>query len=774
MDDVTRLMTQRLQHPYSWRAWLIAVLAGLLCGVTAFSQPIDLALRSIQFKLHSRPVSGDIVVVGVDDATLSGSGADGFTRGDAARTIDAIRIAGAKRLFVDFVYNQPAPLAETKKLERAIADWDDRITMAVMFSRDDAKDYSDVRISKLANIDRAKRASIGINYHFWAVWQIPYADSIGTEILPTFSSKLANLQPSHTQKFWPDYALDYQSVPTYSAVDLISEKVGKDFIEDKDVIFAPLSTTLLDMHFMPGQNTEKLPGAFFHVIGAETLRTGIPTDFGWIPAWALITLVLIIGRLKPRHTISTAVIMGTPIVAVIIVLAIPTYIAVISVGPALATSVMVGIAAARRRRQKRTQSHHHGSGLPNFEALRDSHLPEGAAIVSAKLVGFEALSIYLSPEQANQLSAEVIRRLRVAAGDLPLYHDENGFFAWVTQADQSVTIESQLAGLSALFINPIVVGNEQIDVELAFGVEQNSQGTPSQQLAAAMVAAEHSQRKRTTWSAYEAPQVQEAQWHHSFQSQLSDALLNGEIWVAYQPQLDIKSDRIVGAEALARWSHPKLGDIPPEEFIFQAEKHQRIERLTLYVLNEAIGRAAIMAKHIPDFTMSVNMSAMLLHRHDLAGQIRALLTTHGLPAQQLTIEITETAEIEDSESVRYTLAMLREMGCRLSIDDYGTGQSNLDYLTRFEADEIKIDKRFVLNVADSNRNREVVTSTIEMAHRLGAIAVAEGIEDTRTLAILSELGCDIAQGYLIGKPMRFEQFRLIINGTRTLPDTASR
>ncbi|TXC73573.1 EAL domain-containing protein [Sphingorhabdus soli] len=759
-------MAERLQHPYSWRAWLIAVLAGLLCGITALSLPIDFIVRGVEFKLHSRPVSGDIVVVGVDDATLAQSGADGFTRADAARTINAIRKAGAKRLFVDFVYDQPAPASMTETLEKAIAGWGDRITMAVMFSSDNAADNSEVRASKLTGIERAGRASIGINYQLWGVWQIPYADSIADEILPTFSSRLADLEPTKAQKFWPDYAFDYSTIPTYGASDLTSGKIPSSALAGKDVVFAPLSPSLLDMHFMPGHNPLKVPGVFFHVIGGETLRAGTPLDFGWIPAWALITVALLVGRQWPRKAVSSILIMGSPIAAILTVLAVPTYIAVIAIGPALVTSVIVGIAAARRRRQRRVQSRHHASGLPNFEALRDSRLPADAVIVAAKLVGFDALSIYLTPDQADQLSREVIRRLRVAAGDMPLYHDENGFFAWVTQAKQSVTIDSQLAGLSALFINPIAIGSEQIDVELAFGVEPNSQGTASQQLAAAMVAAEDSQRKRKTWSAYEAPQVQEARWQHSFQSQLSDALLNGEIWVAYQPQLDLKTNRIVGAEALARWSHPKLGNISPTEFISQAEKHQRIERLTLYVLNEAIGRAAEMLNHIPGFTMSVNMSALLLHRHDLAGQIRALLTAHGVAAQHLTIEITETAEIEDSDAVRYTLAMLREMGCRLSIDDYGTGQSNLDYLTRFEADEIKIDKRFVDNILDSKRNREVVTSTIEMAHRLGATTVAEGVEDERTLTILSDLGCDVIQGYLIGKPMRFDNFMIAVTSAQ--------
>lgn len=762
-------MTLRLQHSYSWRAWLIAVLAGLLCGITALSEPIDLVLRGIQFKLHSRPVSGDIVVVGVDDATLVSSGTNGFDRADAARTLDSIRNAGAKRVFVDFIYNRPAPASETLQLERSISLWGKNIFMAVIV---EDQNFSTIS-SDLEHINFAQKISIDAVYAMSALWKLPLMEENGNVKLPGMSSAIARVYTDKERYYWPDYGYDYNTIKVVGASDLNSNPRLAEILRGKDVVFAPTAMSLLDVHFMPSQNGGKIPGVFFQIIGAETLKGGIPLDFGWLPLWALITVVLIVGRLKPKSALNTIVITGSSIGTFIIPLAVPIHIANIAVGPALVTSVIIGIAAARRRRQRRTQSHHHGSGLPNFEALRDSKLPDGAVIVAAKMVGFEALSIYLTPEQANQLSREVIRRLRVAAADLPLYHDENGFFAWVTHDEQSVTIDSQLAGLSALFINPIVIGGEQIDVELAFGVEQNSQGTPAQQLSAAMVAAENSQRKRTTWSAYEAPQVEEARWHHSFQSQLSDALLNGEIWVAYQPQFDVRAARIVGAEALARWSHPKLGNIPPEEFIFQAEEHQRIERLTLYVLNEAIGRAAIMAGHIPDFNMSVNMSALLLHRHDLAGQIRALLTTHGLPAQQLTIEITETAQIEDSESVRYTLAMLREMGCRLSIDDYGTGQSNLDYLTRFEADEIKIDKRFVTNMADSNRNRQVVTSTIEMAHRLGAVAVAEGVEDDRTLTILSDLGCDIIQGYLIGKPMRFDKFLVVATNREQHHDRAS-
>ena len=169
-------------------------------------------------------------------------------------------------------------------------------------------------------------------------------------------------------------------------------------------------------------------------------------------------------------------------------------------------------------------------------------------------------------------------------------------------------------------------------------------------------------------------------------------------------------------------------------------------------MDQAIRSAAQLQKLGTEIHMSVNLSATLLDHKDLVSTIRVMLSAHHLPPERLTIEITETAQIENSLQARQTLAQIRRAGMRLSIDDYGTGQSNLEYLTEIEADEIKIDKRFVMTMRDSQRNLEVVKSTIDLAHRLGATAVAEGIEDAQTMALLDQLGCDIGQGYLLGKP----------------------
>ncbi len=328
---------------------------------------------------------------------------------------------------------------------------------------------------------------------------------------------------------------------------------------------------------------------------------------------------------------------------------------------------------------------------------------------------------------------------------------------WLVPYYQHSQIEGQLAGLAALFNAPLTIGELRVDVAIAFGVNDEFEGSNAQRLAAALVAAERAIRTRALWTKYTPRQKDDAGWQLSFHSQLEDALTGGDIWVAFQPQYEIATRRLVGVEALARWTHPTRGPIPPDEFIVQAEKSQDIYRLTLFVMDQAIRSAAQLHERGFHINMSVNLSATLLDHSDLVGTIRVMLTAHHLPPEILTIEITETAQIENSRQARQTLAQLRRTGIRLSIDDYGTGQSNLEYLTEIEADEIKIDKRFVMTMRDSQRNLEVVKSTIDLAHRLGAVAVAEGIEDAETMTLLGQLGCDVGQGYHLGKPQLFSE-----------------
>ncbi len=737
----------------SWRTIALSLLLSVIVGISGFGELPDRLIAMATSRVAYRDVSGDIVVVGVDDRTLAESRDGQFTRPDHARLIRAVNRAGAKRLFIDFSYERRDDSGGLEDVSAAARSMGDRVVLAVPTRTVPGTDQLVTIFPDASFGDRATHASIAWEYQFWQVWDVPLMYRAEGKLLPSFAAVMANKSENAPSQFRIDFSYRTASIRQYSAIDVIDGTVGAKELSGKEVIFAPTASRLEDRHYLPGH--DKVPGAYIHLIAAETLRRGSPVNLGWWPPLAL-ALLLMLPLLVRRSTRWFSA-FGFAAAAVVIAsqLLLATQLVTVSTGAALFFLIAIGSNVSRTRRRDSAQRENPVSGLPNFEALR-SQAPFGSAtVIAAKVVNFEDLAAFIPGDGIGKLVEQVTRRLQLASQGTLLHHDLDGTFAWLVPYYQHSQIEGQLAGLAALFNAPLTIGDLRVDVAIAFGVNDEFEGSNAQRLAAALVAAERAIRTRALWTKYTPRQKDDAGWQLSFHSQLEDALTSGDIWVAFQPQYQIATQQLVGVEALARWTHPTRGPIPPDEFIIQAEKSQDIYRLTLFVMDQAIRSAAQLRERGVHINMSVNLSATLLDHSDLVGTIRVMLTAHHLPPETLTIEITETAQIENSRQARQTLAQLRRTGIRLSIDDYGTGQSNLEYLTEIEADEIKIDKRFVSTMRDSQRNCEVVKSTIDLAHRLGAVAVAEGIEDAETMALLASLGCDVGQGYHLGKPQLF-------------------
>ncbi len=225
-------------------------------------------------------------------------------------------------------------------------------------------------------------------------------------------------------------------------------------------------------------------------------------------------------------------------------------------------------------------------------------------------------------------------------------------------------------------------------------------------------------------------------------------------WV-YQPQYDVRTQRIVGAEMLARWHHPQRGAIAPDTFIQLAERAGIIKDITLQALNQAL--ATLQDWHVADlrYRLSVNVSANDLADRGVVERISQALGTRG---EFLTVEITETALMKETQAILANIELLRAARVQISLDDYGTGYSSLESLKRFAFDEIKIDKTFIDDILQSERNLKLTQASISLGHDLGALVVAEGVEDEDTIALLVKTGCDVLQGYCICRPMPAEEF----------------
>jgi diguanylate cyclase len=224
----------------------------------------------------------------------------------------------------------------------------------------------------------------------------------------------------------------------------------------------------------------------------------------------------------------------------------------------------------------------------------------------------------------------------------------------------------------------------------------------------------------------------------------------------YQPKVDFNDGALVGVEALVRWQHPRRGVVQPSEFIPLAERTGLIRDLGAWVLAEAISQQHAWRDAGLNLTVSVNLSTHNLHS-SLPDLIAELLERWNTPPRQLLIEITESTLMADPERAMEVLLRLRHMGVRLAIDDFGTGYSSLSYLKRLPVDEIKIDRSFICDMATDDDDTAIVRSTITLGHDLGLSVVAEGMEDGATWDLLADLGCDIAQGYFVARPMAPKQ-----------------
>jgi diguanylate cyclase (GGDEF)-like protein len=357
----------------------------------------------------------------------------------------------------------------------------------------------------------------------------------------------------------------------------------------------------------------------------------------------------------------------------------------------------------------------------------------------------------------DQLLTTVSRRLAgcVRAGDqvARLGGDE---FAVVVAGPSSVAAEVGSRVLAAL-TDPVVVDGRAIAVRVSIGVADSttaadrSPGTLLRNADLAMYLAKAAGKHRVV--VYAEGMEQAAQTKAELVTDLATAVGSGQLAVHYQPTVELTAGATTGYEALLRWQHPTRGMVPPAEFIPLAEEGGTIVEIGRWVLTEATAQAALWSREAGRaIAMAVNLSPRQLLDDDVVTTVRTALEASGLPAGQLTLEVTEGVLIEDVEAVVDTLRALRTLGVRIAIDDFGTGYSSLSYLRRLPADVVKIDRSFVQDLGANGRSTTLVASIIELARSLHLEVVAEGVETAEQHAVLERLACSHAQGYLFGRP----------------------
>jgi diguanylate cyclase (GGDEF)-like protein len=279
-------------------------------------------------------------------------------------------------------------------------------------------------------------------------------------------------------------------------------------------------------------------------------------------------------------------------------------------------------------------------------------------------------------------------------------------------------------------------------------------------LRLASVAVNEAKQKRLATVVYDPALDRNSIKRLTLMSELPSAVRNNHLQLYYQPQVSARAEQrtVHGVECLVRWKHAELGFVPPDEFIGLAEKTGYIVELTEWVLRQALSQFAIWRKQKYHLGLSVNISALDIQREGFEQLLQELLHTYQVPADMLTLEITESAAMRDPQASIEQLKKLHKLGVRLAIDDFGAGYSSLAYLKKMPVHELKIDKSFVTELDRDKDDETIVRSTIELGHNMGLAVVAEGVENDRVAWELERLGCDILQGYHVSKPLPVASF----------------
>ena len=409
------------------------------------------------------------------------------------------------------------------------------------------------------------------------------------------------------------------------------------------------------------------------------------------------------------------------------------------------------------------------TGLPNrsrlIERVRElfdrQEGPASMALLRVNIDGFEEINNALSYQKGDKLLRQFARRLgdAVSGADMLARLHADEFALLFLGYGMSLHAVDQARSIISALEPPFTIDDLPLDVHASIGIAVAPENARNAEdlLRRADMAMRAAKRSATGYSAYTSAIDQYEPHRLTLMGELSSAIDHDELALFYQPKVSFKTNQIVGVEALLRWQHPERGMIAPDQFIPLAEKTGAIQRLTEWVVKNAVRQAAVWRRAGYRFSVSLNLSVRNLLEPSFPNHVLAMLNGDGAHADAITMEITESALMADPAKARNVLMFLSRHGFRFSIDDFGTGYSSLAYLKHLPVSEIKIDKLFVSRLMSDADTATIVRSTIELGHNLALSVTAEGVEDQETWNMLGALGCDEAQGYFMSKPLPADQ-----------------
>lgn len=752
-------------------ALALSLIAATCLAVLNPEGSVEKSLHNFRDAINSKAASGKVHIVEIDANSLASLNSWPWPRSNHARLIDILVKSGAEQIVFDVDFSARSSATEDLALADAIARADGKVVLPT-FRQATSSGHTDSEIENLPLDILRKHAFLGsVNVRPDRAGQVnayPYGTITDATPRPSLGALLANASGPVGAEFPIDQSIDIDTIPRHSFADILSGRFDPAEFKGKRVLIGATAIEMGDRYATARYGV--IPGVVVQALAAETLIAGPASlDFGPWPLLFVSVIAIIINIVRSK---SLGLIGPLPAVAIVLLsctLAVfferfriihldlaPSLLLILS---AMVAHYFIRVtqAAAKDRRLDRD------TGLPNIVAWRTQALRETGTVVVADIPNFGEISSTLDETGSVKFLRGVADRLELSCGPGKLHRIGGQHFCWRMNAYSLEDIEVLLESTAHLFNAPLLVSGRSIRATLFFGVASGYMIDPVGLSNKAKLAAKRAGEigVRSMW--HNESLAQDTDMSLFILSEFEEALIAGQISVAYQPKYNLAQERITSAEALIRWHHPDKGAISPAIFVPVLERENLLEALTLFAIQRALADMEQWNAFDRHIGCAINISASLLANTAFIDRAIKIISDSQSDAKLLTFELTETAVLSSLEFAASALDRFKKFGIRLSIDDYGTGQSTLSYLKSFAADEIKIDQSFIRLVATDNANRIMVRSSIEMAHALGMSVVAEGVEDADAMAILRELGCDIIQGWYIGRAVPKVEFIKLLN-----------
>lgn len=767
-------------------AFVVACAALIFAGLFQLARPVDEALAGWRAQMVQREASGALVVVELDARSLRAVGEWPWPRATFARAVENLREAGASLVAFDVDFSARSTPGDDAALRRAFAGYQGNLVLPSFVQRNGVEENS-----PLASLSSdALIASVNVpidgdgrtrRYHRGFERDGQYRASM--------ASVLAGEPYGETGQFLIDYGVRASDIDRISFTHVLNGAFDADRVRGKIVLIGATALELGDEFATPVRPT--MPGVYVHALAYESLAQGralVSVNSNVTLALALIVFLLLWPRraatdmraMLVRHGLVLLLALLAPVASQSVApVSIDTGLLLLAQGICIVATVQRELARRREELTRQREEHltyiaYHDpeTKLPNRRALLASleralaHRGEQKTVVVAVGVDrFATLRSAIGHAHCSRVMATLAARLQ-GEFRLPVYHLSTSVLGAVASIESEATLQAVLGvrqrdgfQLSAELDGQVIEVGARAGAAIFDGADDSAEAL----LENAIRALDHARAHNERYAIFDAAGLADPRLQLALVSDISKGISRGDFRLVYQAKSDARSGRIVGAEALLRWTHPEHGVIAPDRFVPVAEKTGAIVELTRWALVRVIADQASLRARGIEVALSVNVSARALT--DWAFCAEAVERIKEANAH-LCLEITETAIIEDPAAAIEAIGRFRDAGARISIDDYGAGLSSLSYLKQIDADELKLDKGLISEIAISPRDRLILKSTIDLAHGLGMSVVAEGVEEQATHALLAELGCDYLQGYLVSRPAPLEELARLCAGER--------